>query len=328
MIKIIKTDSRNSDFIELVRQLDAYLATTDGEEHAFYDQFNKIDKLEHVMVAYENGIAVGCGAIKEYAPSMMEVKRMYTSPTCRRKGVAGKVLDALEQWAAELGYEKCILETGRRQVEAVQFYPKKGYQVISNYGQYINMANSVCFEKKVHALSVREMQQDDVRLVVDYFFHADENYLKGMGAIKNKLPSRNEWMDNLYAELELPYEQKGYYYIMWLINGQPSGHSNINQISFGQRANMHLHLWHNPNRQKGLGSSFLNKTIPHYFKNFNLQTLICEPYALNPAPNRTLPKLGFDFIHAYETIPGTINFHQLVNRYELTSEQFSTRKLV
>jgi putative acetyltransferase len=161
MIEITKTDSKNPDFIELVKQLDAYLATTDGDEHAFYDQYNKIDNLKHVIVAYENGIAVGCGAIKEYAPNMMEVKRMYTSPLCRRKGIAGRVLYALERWTSALGYEKCVLETGRRQIEAVQFYNQKGYQVIPNYGQYANMANSICFEKRLtHKQFINTQQYD------------------------------------------------------------------------------------------------------------------------------------------------------------------------
>lgn len=149
MIRLVRTDSANKDFIPLVRQLDAYLAEKDGSEHAFYAQYNKIDLLKQVIVAYEHDEAVGCGAIKEYAPGVMEVKRMFTSPAHRGKGIAGKVLQELERWAAELGYHKCILETGKKQTEAVALYPRKGYTLIPNYGQYAGMDNSLCFEKQL-----------------------------------------------------------------------------------------------------------------------------------------------------------------------------------
>lgn len=147
MIKTTRTTSENQDFVQLVKRLDADLAERDGKDHAFYAQFNKIDKINHVVVAYENGRPVGCGAIKEYAPGTMEIKRMYTLPENRGKGIASKVLVELEAWAAELSYEKCILETGRKQPEAIALYEKNGYRIIPNYGQYAGIENSLCFEK-------------------------------------------------------------------------------------------------------------------------------------------------------------------------------------
>lgn len=148
-MKLIRTNSENLDFINLVKKLDAYLKITDGDEHAFYNQFNGIDVLNHVVVCYINNIAVGCGAIKKFDHSAMEVKRMYVTPDQRNKGIAAKVLQELELWAKELGCSKCVLETGKRQVEAVNFYHKCNYIVIPNYGQYKEMENSVCFEKLV-----------------------------------------------------------------------------------------------------------------------------------------------------------------------------------
>ena len=147
MISLLRTNSDNQDFIELVKQLDADLAKRNGKDHPFYAQFNKIDKIKLVVVAYENGKPVACGAIKEFSPEVMEVKRMYTSPENRGKGIAGKVLSELEIWAGELSYKKCILETGKKQPEAIRLYKKSGYQTIPNYGQYAGVENSVCFEK-------------------------------------------------------------------------------------------------------------------------------------------------------------------------------------
>ena len=57
---VIRTNSENKDFVNLVKQLDAYLKITDGDEHDFYNQFNNIDVLQHVVVLYENDVAVGC----------------------------------------------------------------------------------------------------------------------------------------------------------------------------------------------------------------------------------------------------------------------------
>ena len=149
MIKIIRTNSDDQDFIDLVKNLDAELAERDGNEHPFYAQFNKIDKIKFVVVAYENSKPMGCGAIKEYASNTMEIKRMYTSPESRGKGIATKVLTELEIWATELSYEKCILETGKKQPEAIGLYKKNGYKLIPNYGQYAEIENSLCFEKVV-----------------------------------------------------------------------------------------------------------------------------------------------------------------------------------
>lgn len=149
MIQILRTGSENKDFINLVRSLDLELAERDGEDHAFYAQFNKIDKIKFAVVAYEDEKPLGCGAIKEYKTNTMEVKRMYTLPECRGKGIATKILSALESWAIELSFEKCILETGKRQPEAIQFYKKNGYHLIPNFGQYADDENSLCFEKNI-----------------------------------------------------------------------------------------------------------------------------------------------------------------------------------
>lgn len=149
MISLIRTESGNKDFIRLIKKLDADLAEIDGEEHTFYSQFNKVDLIRHVVLAYQNNKAISCGAIKEYDPKTMEIKRMYTSTENRGKGIAGLILAELENWASEMNFEKCILETGKRQAEAIGLYKKSGYVIIPNYGQYAGIENSVCFMKEL-----------------------------------------------------------------------------------------------------------------------------------------------------------------------------------
>lgn len=147
MIHIHRTDSSNPNFQELVRKLDTYLARIDGEENAFYAQYNKIDLLKHAVVILEGEIPVACGAIKELDADSMEVKRMYTDVSARGKGYAKRILSELEKWAKEMGYKSCVLETGKRQPDAIALYQSSGYQLIPNYGQYQGIENSVCFQK-------------------------------------------------------------------------------------------------------------------------------------------------------------------------------------
>lgn len=150
MLKLIRTNSENSDFISLVKKLDAYLKITDGDDHDFYNQFNNIDVIKYVVVVYKNNKPVGCGAIKHFDSNRVEVKRMFVDSSQRGLGIAPKILNELEIWAKELSYKKCILETGERQVEAVKLYHKSNYKRMSiNYGQYKGVMNSLCFEKKV-----------------------------------------------------------------------------------------------------------------------------------------------------------------------------------
>jgi putative acetyltransferase len=147
MITLKRTNSDDPDFISLVSLLDKDLAIRDGEDHSFYNQFNKIDKIKHVVVFYENDIAVGCGAFREKESDSVEIKRMYVHPDHRKKGIASQVLAELERWAAEIKYPYTVLETGKKQPEAIALYQKSGYSIIPNYPPYENMDNSVCMKK-------------------------------------------------------------------------------------------------------------------------------------------------------------------------------------
>lgn len=149
MFKFVRTNSENTHFQELTKILDAYLGMLDGEEHAFYAQFNKIALIKYAIVVYQDERPIACGAIKEYDANTMEIKRMYVVEDMRGKGLATQVLKELEEWAKSLHFTKCILETGNKQPDAIALYRKNGYQTIPNYGQYLHVENSVCFEKQL-----------------------------------------------------------------------------------------------------------------------------------------------------------------------------------
>jgi GNAT superfamily N-acetyltransferase len=154
MITVKRTNSDDIHFHDLVKELDKDLAIRDGEEHGFYAQFNKIDTIKHVVVAYDGEDPAGCGAVKEFAPGIMEVKRMFVPLEKRNRGIAATVLAELEIWCRELGYTSCVLETGKKQPEAITLYTKNGYHIIPNYGQYAGVENSVCFEKKLGSQNI------------------------------------------------------------------------------------------------------------------------------------------------------------------------------
>ena len=172
------------------------------------------------------------------------------------------------------------------------------------------------------SLEVREMEKADIPHLVDYWMNASDDFLIGMGVDLAKMPSADELAQMLEKQVDLPYHQKQSYALIWLNNNQPVGHSNVNNIEFENIATMHLHLWVSDLRQKGHGTEFVKLGIPFFFKNLELKTLYCEPYAKNPAPNKTLSKIGFEFVKTYKTIPGSLNFLQEVNRWKLTRNSF------
>ena len=147
MLELIKTNSENIDFKNLVIKLDRFLKITDGDDHDFYNQYNGLDKIKHVIVAYQDKTPVGCAAFKPFDNNTVEIKRMFTTEAARGKGVATSILEQLEAWAKQLDYTNSILETGIRQIEAINFYKKCNYKITDNYGQYKGVKESICFKK-------------------------------------------------------------------------------------------------------------------------------------------------------------------------------------
>ena len=149
MTRLKRTTSEDVDFQTLVKLLDHELATRDGDEHSFYAAFNKTADIKHVVVYYHGDKPVGCGAFKPYDEKTVEIKRMFVLPELRGKGIAAVVLKELELWAAELNYTACILETGKKQPEAIRLYQRVGYRLVPNYGQYAEVVNSICMRKEI-----------------------------------------------------------------------------------------------------------------------------------------------------------------------------------
>jgi GNAT superfamily N-acetyltransferase len=146
MFSLVRTDSNNEDFKNLTRLFDEFLIDIDGDEKDFFAQYNQI-YLDNVLICYENEVALGCGAIKEYESNKGEIKRMFVLPEGRGKGIASKILAELEQWAKELNFNSVQLETSQKLKGAIALYRKFGYEDIPNYGQYIGVKSSMCMKK-------------------------------------------------------------------------------------------------------------------------------------------------------------------------------------
>jgi RimJ/RimL family protein N-acetyltransferase len=171
-------------------------------------------------------------------------------------------------------------------------------------------------------LSVREMLAEDVDPIVRYWTHSEPGFLTSMGVDLGKIPPAAELHKLISSQLGHQYSEKNSYCIIWLHGHKPVGHSNINKIVYGQEAYMHLHLWDSIARKKGSGLKLLKMTLPYFFRNMELKKLYCEPYAFNVAPNRTLEKAGFTFVKQYKTVPGSLNFEQEVNLWEMSVENY------
>ncbi len=144
---IHRTNADNNDFQQLANALEQELSIRDGDAHLALAALNSVEWLDNVVIAYENGKLLGCGAFRSISKAAMEIKRMYVVPEIRRQGIAVSILNELESWGQELGYSICMLETGKNQPEAIALYTKQQYQPIPNFGRYAGNDNSVCFEK-------------------------------------------------------------------------------------------------------------------------------------------------------------------------------------
>ncbi|XOV93707.1 MAG: GNAT family N-acetyltransferase [Bacteroidota bacterium] len=169
-------------------------------------------------------------------------------------------------------------------------------------------------------LEVRPMEREEIPVVVDYFLNSPESYLRKMGVDPLLLTEKEEWLNLIWDDLKKPDQERKFFYIAWLQDGECIGHSNINKIVYGDHAYMHLHVWPEILRRKGIGTELVKLSLPLYFQRFKLERLYCEPFSLNAPPNRTLVKAGFEYLGSQEKVPGYINFFQEVNRYVISKD--------
>jgi putative acetyltransferase len=150
LTRLKRTTSTDPDFNALVKDLDNDLRIRNGVVMDIYDQYNKIEAIDTVIVMYLDNEPVACGCFKPFATDTIEIKRMYVKPHARGMGFSKTILSQLEEWAKELGFTYSVLETGSKQTEALGLYPKVGYVQIPKYGPYVDLPDSICFRKPLN----------------------------------------------------------------------------------------------------------------------------------------------------------------------------------
>lgn len=133
---------------QLLRELDEALTGITGASGAGgFSAEDVADPRSVLVIAYVDGKASGCGALRELSESTAEVKKVFARPN--RSGVGSAVLKSLEDRAGLMGYTELVLETRKINTTAVAFYRKNGYLPCQNYGKYADRTDAVCFSKKI-----------------------------------------------------------------------------------------------------------------------------------------------------------------------------------
>lgn len=148
-MQLLRTSNQDEQFVALTRQLDDELRQRYGELQDLYAPHNRLDRIDTALLGVAEGQAVACGCFKRLDAQRAEVKRMFVHPQWRRRGYSEQLLRALEAWARELGVQQLLLETGRRQPEAIALYHKLGFTPIAGYGPYVSLGNSLCMAKSL-----------------------------------------------------------------------------------------------------------------------------------------------------------------------------------
>ncbi|MFK8005079.1 MAG: GNAT family N-acetyltransferase [Saprospiraceae bacterium] len=174
-------------------------------------------------------------------------------------------------------------------------------------------------------ITVREVEKNDIQYIVGYWNNASTEDLLAMGIDVNNIDTLKNLGARLEKQLMLSNEDKAAFVLVALLDKKPIGHCYVNNLIFGKEAFMHLHIWQNNSHKKGMGSAMVRQSIPYFFEKLKLQTLFCEPAAMNLGPNKTLEKIGFKFIKKYTTIPAGWTFQMEVNRWEMTLDYFKNK---
>lgn len=147
MVTLKRTNSEDPHFQELIIALDKDLWLRYPEVQQDYEVLDKVKNIPTVVVAYVDALPVGCACFRPFDNHSVEIKRMFVHAAMRGQGIAYSILKELETWAFSQGFTRAVLETGKRQPEAIALYQKSGYTFMDKYPPYEQMENSVCLQK-------------------------------------------------------------------------------------------------------------------------------------------------------------------------------------
>jgi hypothetical protein len=180
-LTIKRTNGGDPDFQLLILHLDHELWNELSEDQATYDKYNKVPDIQTALVLFINGKPIASGFFKKYDKKTVEIKRMFVEKEYRGKGLSKLILDELEAWAGELGFQFAILETSIHFEAARKLYANAGYTIIENYDQYAGLNESVCMKKEL--MKVAEPSEFNNLPDVEYFLFEDDFVEKNIRCI-------------------------------------------------------------------------------------------------------------------------------------------------
>lgn len=258
-ISLRQVDPNNKDFIRLCSELDSFLDIAIGGESKRdkYKKFNHPDTMDYIIVAYDKEEAVGCGALRKYSDTDVEVKRVFVRESFRGQNLGGRLLEQLISYAEESGYKRLILETGSFLQASLRLYFRYGFERIENYGAYKNMEESLCMGLNIEKGSIHYCR--------DRWIYKE--YLKELFESVN-------WMSARYAgRLSKAFKKAGTVISAWEDNRLIG---LIEVLDDGElTAYIHYLLVHPSFQKQKIGASLV-KRVKEIYKNYLYLIVICE----------------------------------------------------
>lgn len=145
-LEFIWTDGNNEEFHRFYLETEDYYSSIVGgkKNREGFIPYNLSESISDVLLAYMDGVAVGCAGLKKYNDSDVEIKRVWVEPDYRGRHIATELMDRIEDKAREMGFKRAVLQTRPIMEDAVGLYEKRGYELIGNYPPYDKLGGAIC----------------------------------------------------------------------------------------------------------------------------------------------------------------------------------------
>ena len=145
-LEFIWTDGNNEEFHQFYLETEDYYSSIVGgkRNREGFIPYNLSESISDVLLAYMDGVAVGCAGLKKYNDSDVEIKRVWVEPDYRGRHIATELMNRIEDKAREMGFKRAVLQTRPIMEDAVGLYEKRGYELIGNYPPYDKLEGAIC----------------------------------------------------------------------------------------------------------------------------------------------------------------------------------------
>ncbi len=133
-VRVVRLSQSNVDAVRLVQEYYEAVNVVQRDSPAALQKIVD-DPTCGVWLAYKGEQSVGCVVLRKLAsiPGAAECKRLYVKPTARGLGIAGKLMDALENFARDSGFRWVYLDSHDGLKAAIALYRKRGYLRCERY---------------------------------------------------------------------------------------------------------------------------------------------------------------------------------------------------